>query len=923
MLNWRDIQDRAVTFAHRFEGAKDEDKDAKSFWKELFSLYGVDERSIGSFEERVRIHGRPGVARMDFFAPKRFLVEQKSRGKDLAPAYLQALDYFSALEEHEKPRYIVVSDFEHFHIYDLEAHGKKRQTEFLLKDLPKHVKKLAFLADEETEIANEPEAGINVRAVYAIGKLHKALRESNYTPEHLAPLLTRLVFCFFADDTQIFENNQLRNYLLHNTKEDGSDIGAHLGQIFAVLDMSPEKRQSSMHAELLNLPYVNGGLFAQPLNAIFASREVRDTLMQCFAFDWSGISPEIFGSMFQSVMDEKERHDLGAHYTSEKNIMKVIGPLFLDALKDEYEKAKTEEKLLVLWEKLQNITLLDPACCCCYFLVVAYRELRRLETEIIKKLDKGKKGYVAAVEGGQTHLGLGKDNDLKNLSKLTVVNMYGIELGSFPAEVAKLSLWLVDHMMNMELGAYYGVPIRKLPLTEAPHIIEGNALRIHWEDVVPKEKLTHILGNPPFLGSRIMEKEQKDDLKSVIGDVSELGFLDYVTGWYVKAAQYMQGTDITCAFVSTNSISQGEQVGILWGQMYALGTNISFAHRTFKWSNEAKGKAAVYCVIIGFGLKKPAAHRLFNYPDVGGDPIEIPAKEIHPYLIDAPRDVIIRNRQEPLCDVPSMSFGNMPRDGGFLILNEEERAHLIDSEPQSEKFIRLFLGAQEFLHGERRYCLWLVDAHPQELQQMPLVRQRIQAVKSLRELSVAASTRKMAATAALFAQRTQPPSTYILVPRHSSENRLYVPMGFFGQENILADSCLGVGNATLYHLGILESEMHMAWMRAVAGRLKSDYRYSKDIVYNNFPWPEAATDAQKKKVEECAQAVLDARAAHPGATLADLYDPLTMPKNLLDAHKALDRAVDACYGTRKFTSEPERLEFLFERYKELTTKDTP
>ncbi len=922
---WRDIQDKAIIFAHEWKDVKDEDKWAKAFWVRFFDVFGVRERSLGIFEERVKLlSGSDG--KIDFFAPNRFLVEHKSTGKDLGSAFIQAANYMDALSEDEKPRYIIVSDFQRFRIYDLDAPPDRREVEFHLADLPSNVQKFAFLTDEKVQEYKE-EDPINVRAVRAIGKLYDALKISHYPPDHISPLLTRLVFCFFADDTGIFNPNELRRYLEENTKADGSDIGAHLGQIFYVLNTPESERQDTMPDALKALPYVNGGLFKEPLPAVFGSRDIRDTLMKCVEFNWSRISPAIFGSMFQSVLNEKERHDLGAHYTSEENILKVINGLFLDDLKAELEAAKTNhDKLNALWERVAAITLLDPACGCGNFLVVAYRELRRIELEIIKRLYKQSKQIDAG------HITLPMEVDIKKLSKLSVERMYGIEIEAFPAEVAKLSLWLMDHMMNVELGAYFGKPFKKLPLTEQPYVAQGNALRMDWEAVAPKAKLSYILGNPPFLGSRVMDKEQKGEMKEVFGNVREVGFLDYITAWYMKAARLLQGTDIRCAFVSTNSISQGEQVGILWEQLQKLGMRIHFAHRTFKWSNEAPGKAAVYCVIIGFAAVSPMRARLFEYEDVKGESRELLVKEINPYLVAASADVIIRNRQKPLRDVPEMSFGNMPRDGGMLLLDQAERDDLLKKEPAAEKFIRPFISAYEFLHGESRYCLWFVEAKPEEIRSMPEVMRRIEGVRMFRSMSVAASTRKMAETPYLFAQRTQPKSDYVLIPRHSSENRKYVPLGFFTRENIAADSCMTVGGATLYHFGILESEMHMIWMRAVCGRLESRYRYSKDIVYNNFPWPENPTADQKREVEEAAQAVLDARAAHPNATLADLYDPNTMPADLLKAHQRLDKAVDACYlptrgaqagGKKNFKSEPERLEFLFSLYQQLTNPIAP
>lgn len=909
--NWRDIQEQAAEFAQRYADAKDEDRDAKPFWKDLLEIYGVDPRQVGAFEERVRIHGKPGVGKIDYFAPRKFIIEHKSRGKDLDAAYRQAMDYFDALPKSDRPRYIIVSDFTHFRVYDLEAPVDARLSEFALEELSRRVHALAFFADEEVRLY-KPEEPIDVKAVRAIGKLHAALKASNYTPEHISPFLTRIVFCCFADDTGIFEQDSLLRYLEENTKPDGSDIGAHLNSIFDILNTSPERRQKSIHSALENLPYVNGGLFAQPLHVVFASRDIRDTLLKCMEFDWSGISPAIFGSMFQSVMNEKERHDLGAHYTSETNILKVINGLFLEDLHAELEAAKSgREKLLALQEKLSAITLLDPACGCGNFLVVAYRELREIENEVIARLYKA---GTAKVEAG--HMVLPMDVDVKKLSKMSVERMYGIEIDPFPAEVAKLSLWLMDHKMNMRLGRIFGKALVKLPLSEAPHIVQGNALRLDWESVVPKDKLSYILGNPPFLGSKVMSDEQRAGIAEIFGDGG--GVLDYVSGWYIRAAKYIQATSTRVAFVSTNSITQGEQVSILWKELIEkYGAHIYFAHRTFKWSNEATGKAAVYCVIVGFGLYEATEPRIYEYDDVRGDSHEVRAKHINPYLVDAP-DVFVESRSEPICEVPKIGIGNKPIDGGIYLFTPKEKDEFLKREPAAEKFFKRWIGADELFNNVERWFLWLGEAKPEELRKMPEVMRRVEAVRQFRLLSKSEPTRKLAARPTKFHVENIPTGKFIIFPRHSSETRAYIPLGFALSDVLVGDACLISQVATLYHFGVLESEMHMAWVRAVCGRLKSDYRYSKDIVYNNFPWPENPTDEQKRAVEEAAQAVLDARAKYPGSTLADLYDPNTMPADLLKAHHALDRAVDACYGKRSFKDEPERLEFLFERYKELT-----
>src|SRR3989338_3005158 len=616
MVNWRDIQDQAEKFVFSYKDAKDEDRDAKPFWKDLMMLYGVEARSVGAFEERVRIHGRPGVGKIDYFAPRKFLIEQKSRGRDLDAAYKQAMDYFDSLQEEDRPRYIIVSDFERIRIYDLESAGDDKVTEFTLEDLPKRVRELAFFTDEDVQ-HYVPEDPINIRAVKAIGKLYDAIKDTNhFTSEETSRLLTRLVFCFFADDTGIFNTNAFRQYIEENTKPDGSDIGAHIDMVFRVLDMDDGRngdenvRPSTMHSALADLPYVNGGMFYTPdeqRKALFSSREMRDMLIECMRFDWSRVSPEIFGSMFQYVMDSNllektKRHDLGAHYTSEENILKVINGLFLDELKAELANAKSNEaKLNELWEKIAKITLLDPACGCGNFLVVAYKELRKIENEIITRLygraDKRGSAQISAGHGGRD---LGQI-DLQKISKLSIERMYGIEIEAFPVEVARLSLWLVDHMMNAELGKIFGKAHRKLPLAEQPHIVQGNALSLDWGTVVPKDKLTHILGNPPFLGKKEQDEQQKKDMETVWDAEKRTGVLDYVTCWYKKAADLIAGTRISVAFVSTNSITQGEQVGVLWPYLLLRGIKIHFAHRTFRWSNEATGKAAVHCVIVGFG----------------------------------------------------------------------------------------------------------------------------------------------------------------------------------------------------------------------------------------------------------------------------------------------------------------------------------
>jgi hypothetical protein len=914
MLSWNDIRDRATRFARDWGEETREMGEYQTFWNDFFDVFGVSRRTVARYQEHVRdLDGKHGF--IDLFWPGTLIAEHKTRGQNLDAAYNQAAGYFDSLSEEKRPRYIVTTDYQTIQLYDFEGEGGIEKHIFPLKDFPKNIRLFGFIPGYKERKYKE-EDPVNRKAVKIVVGLYRALNNGNYPKEYLSRLMVRLVFCFFADDTGIFgKKDILVEYFQYMTREDGADFGAHLEQIFQILDTPEKDRQANLDADLATLPYVNGGLFRDHLPLPSFNREMRGELIKGASFDWGSVSPAIFGSMFQFVLDadnETIRHDFGAHYTSEKNILKVISGLFLDDLKEELEAAgQNTAKLNVLWDRIANISLLDPACGCGNFLVVAYRELRELELEILKRL------YRKDLEPGQMRL----DLDMNTLSKFSVERMYGIELLSFPAEIAQLSLWLTDHQMNTRLGALFGRYFAKLPLTEHPHITTGNALRIDWGTVVPKEKLTYILGNPPFIAKQDRDMDQKMDMQEVFGDLKGLGELDYVAAWYVRAAEYMFGSNIRSAFVSTNSIAQGEQVSILWGKLLSMGVRINFAHRTFRWSNDAPGKAAVHCVIVGFSMTETRGLKLWDYEHIGGDPHMILARNINPYLVDAD-NLVITARKSHLEDVPAIHFGSMPNDGGNLLFDDKAtKSDFLMKEPSAEKFIRPFISAKEYLNGEMRFCLWLKGVPPEEWRKLSRVLERIEAVKKYRSSSKRDATRKLAKTPYLFAEDRQPSSDYILIPRVSSEKRKYIPMDIFSANDIAGDTCVIVPDATSYHFGILQSLMHMAWTRAVCGRLKSDYRYSNELVYNNFPWPENPSGEQKKAVEDAAQAVLEARKNHIGATLADLYDPLTMPVDLLKAHQQLDRAVDHCYGKRSFGSEPERLEFLFERYKELVEKE--
>lgn len=905
--SWNDIQDQAAEFASKWQNETYEKGESQSFWSDFLSIFGIDRRRHGAFFEYAIKKGSGKQGFIDMFWPGKLLAEQKSGGKDLAKASIQAYEYLETMPDHDLPQAIVVSDFTSFEFIDLETREK---TTFSLDDLSKHVKLFGFLINQDSHRTHE-ENPVNIKAAEAMARLHNQLFDDNYRGHDLEVLLVRLVFCLFADDSGIFDHQSLQKYLEYRTSDDGSDLGSRLKDIFEILNTDKSNRQTSLDEALAALPYVNGGLFAEDIHTPHFNREMRQILFDAMQLDWSKVSPAIFGSMFQGVMDAETRRNLGAHYTSEKNILRVIKPLFLDDLYKEFAECmaagprKKYDELRKFQDKLAGLKFLDPACGCGNFLVVTYRELRRLEHKVVAALAKNRDQQDMFASAGE---GVGT-------LKVNVDQMYGIEIEEFPSLVAQTAIWLTDHQMNMEFSRESGRTFRRLPLKKSASIVHANALQTNWRDVIAPSELDFILGNPPFNGSRTMNKEQKADLLAVVGKIKEAGFLDFVTGWYFKATDMMLANPkIKTALVSTNSISQGEQVSILWKPLQGKGVHINFAHQTFKWSNDAKGNAAVYCIIVGFSLL-PKAGRIFEYSDIKGEPNEISAKNISPYLIDAP-NVFVGTRQRPISDVPGMVYGNMPADGGELIFDREEKDRLVRANPETEKYIYRLLGGRELLNGGDRWCLWLPRANPTDLRLMPLVLEKIEKVRQIR---LSSSRPQLAEKPAIFAQVTCDPATYetsIAVPRISSERRSYIPMAFIDNSIVVTDLLQMIPSGTLYHFGILTSQMHMAWMRAVAGRLKSDYRYSKDIVYNNFIWPEV-TDEQKVEIEKLAQAVLDARAEFSGSSLADLYDPLAMPPQLVKAHKSLDRAVDKLYRSGGFATDTERVALLFERYREL------
>ncbi len=950
-LSWNEIKSRALTFSRTWADAANEDSQAKPFWIDFFEIFGITNKRVATFEHAVK--KIPAKAQgeksktdgfVDLFWPGMLLVEHKSRGKNLDAALDQALGYLPGIAERDLPQLLIVCDFARFRVHRL-ASGET--VEFELKDLDKHIKLFGFVAGYKVQRI-QPQDPVNVKAAERMGQLHDALKASGYTDHPLEVLLVRLLFCMFADDTGIFQPTQaFRTFIEERTSVDGSDLGPRLAQLFQVFNTDTVQRSRTLDEQVAAFPYINGQLFAEPLPLADFNRPMREALLDACALDWSAISPAIFGSLFQSIMNSTARRNLGAHYTSEENILKLIKPLFLDALWAEFEKVKRQKnKLFEFHKKLRTLTFFDPACGCGNFLVISYRELRLLELAVLR-----------ASQGLSGHAGQ-QSVDVHSLIGVNVDQFYGIEIEEFPAQIAQVALWLMDHQMNLQVSEEFGLYFARIPLRTSPHIAFNNALRLDWNQVLPAARCSFLLGNPPFVGYSYQSAAQKADLPPLLTPLQNAGVLDYVAAWYVKAVHYVRGLEplpaeqsahwvqapvahywppIRVAFVSTNSITQGEQVGVLWSWMLAQGVHIHFAHRTFSWSNEASGKAAVHCVIIGFGMEDRPDKVIFAYDDIKGEPHAVPASHINPYLVDAP-DVFLEKRRHPLADVPAMTKGSQPTDGGHLLLSDAEKEALLQAEPLAKNWLQPFVGADEFINAIPRWCLWLKDILPAQLRAMPLVLQRVQAVKSMRLASSKAITVAQANTPTLFGEDRQTNLPYLLLPSVSSENRIYIPIGYMPPKVIASNLVFMLPNATLYHFGVLTSAMHNAWMRYTCGRLESRFRYSNTIVYNNFPWPDAVQSSKQNKasalmnkaeeaIETAARSVLDVRAKFQSgdqpATLADLYDPLTMPPGLLKAHQKLDAAVDkayeACGGKKSYKSDAERVAFLFELYQKLTT----
>ena len=886
----------AAEFAKRWEGRGYEKGESQLFWADLLTnVYGVENLpEFIRYEEQVASM-IDSTNFIDGHIPStKVIIEQKSIDKDLrAPIkqssgimltpFQQAKQYVANMPRSEHPKWIVTCNFAEFLVYDMERpNGEPEQ--IFLKDLGKEYYRLKFLVDDKSEhISKEME--VSMQAGEIVGRIYDALLKQydDNSPEALRwlnILCVRIVFCLYAEDAGIFTRDQFHDYL---AGYEAKDMRNALIRLFEVLNTPTEKRSRYLMEDLKAFPYTNGGLFATEIEIPQFTDELRLVLLHnaSLDFDWSAISPTIFGAVFESTLNPETRRAGGMHYTSIENIHKVIDALFLNTLRKEFETIleekveKVRNRLLdAFQDKLASLVFFDPACGSGNFLTETYLSLRRLENEVIR-----------ARYHGQTFLGLEGYSRIK----VSISQFYGIEINDFAVTVATTALWISEAQMLRETETIIKHDIDFLPLKHYANITEGNALRIDWHEVVPVERLSYIIGNPPFVGAYLMTKSQHEDLIELFGKKwKNLGEMDYVTGWYKKASDLMKGTDIRAALVSTNSICQGEQVANIWKPLYDDGVHIDFAYRTFIWDSEASVKAHVHCVIVGFSHSRQVSEKVLY--DSGKGRI---VGNVNAYLTDAP-DVFIGSRSKPVCDVPAIRKGNQPTDGGNLIIEAAELEDFLQKEPLARKFVKRLIGAKEYINNKKRYCLWLKAATPAELRQMPLVMERINNVREVRLSSPDPGTQKMADYSHLF-RETNNPDSFIIVPSHSSENRRYIPMGFADSEFIPTNAVLIIPEATVYHFGILESNVHMAWMRVIGGRIKSDYRYSKDIVYNNFPWP-SPTDQQKARIEQTAQAILDARALYPDSSLADLYDEAVMPPELRKAHQANDRAVMEAYG---------------------------
>ena len=902
---WNIYRTRAARFAERWAGVRKEKSEKHTFYNEFFKVFDIDRRSVARFEEHVkRLDDTRGF--IDLFWSGRLLVEHKSAGGNLEEARAQAMSYYDGLEVYEHPRYVLLCDFQNFALLDMD---EGEEWSFTLSRLPENIKLFSFMLRGPRRKSRK-DAEVDIKASELMGGVYDSLETSGYKGHELARFLVRLVFCFFADSTGIFRPHLFLNFLEERTAPDGSDLGGKLSELFQVLDTPQNKRFSGLDETLDAFPYVNGALFAERLKIPAMTGAIRHSIIEAGGFDWSKVSPAIFGALFQSVMDKKQRREQGAHYTAEDNILKIIYPLFMDDLRREFEQIKDRKDtgrrraLRQFHERLGALRFFDPACGCGNFLIVAYGELRRLEIEVLLEIHPGRQRV-----------------NISLLSRIDVNHFYGIELLEFPARIAETAMWMTDHIMNNSLSDAFNSSYARIPLKKSSRIEVADALEFDWAKLIPPEECDYVLGNPPFVGHQNRNKKQSAQMLRLADIAGGSGALDYVAAWYVRAAQYIQKGNGRIGFVATNSICQGEQVAWLWPPLLdRYGLEITFAHRTFEWSSEARGKAHVHVVLIGLARREdaPEHRRLFSYETYKSkEPTETPVGAITPYLTDgselASPHIVVKTASKPINRLPALVKGSSPIDKGHYIFTDDERREFLKQEPGAEPFMRPYVGAREFLRGEIRFILYLREASPSALSGLPKVRERMAAVREFRQGSNRPQTLRIANAPAEYDLNVIPVKPFLAIPRVSSELREYMPIGWL-EPPVIPSDALHVGiDASKSDFAVLTSAMHMAWLRHVGGRLKSDIRYSVELVYNTFPIPEV-DERQILALEPLAQTILDERGRHADSTLAELYTPDLMPPALRSAHQRLDRAVDRLYRRKKFNSEDERVAFLLKLY---------
>ena len=928
------IRERCVKFAYDWSDCVgDEKQDGHEFMRELMKCFGITKRKAISYERRSNraSTGRQGY--IDALIPGKALIEMKSAGKDLNKAEEQALDYIHDLADVETPRLLIISDFRRIRIVDLgndmmTADGiDSGHTEFELAKLPDHIDDLKFLAGYGmVQVGSREQEEASIRAARVMADLYEALDGSGYSDHEASIFLIRTLFCLYGDDAGLWERDLFAEFLDTRTREDGSDLGAQLALLYQTLNTPAEQRQSTLDELTARFPYVNGGIFAEHLNIPSFSSAMRDELVRACAFDWSGISPAVFGSLFQAVKSPEARRELGEHYTSETNILKTLGPLFLDDLRERFaEHTHDLAKLKELRQELRDLRIMDPACGCGNFLVVAYRELRSLDTEILVRI---RELELARKDNDEFQATMFFDDRGEHAEIMVQLDhFFGIEIEEWPARIAQTALHLAHHQANREMERLLGQAPSILPLSTSAHITIGNALRTDWTQVCSPSPTVRIVGSPPYIGQYMRSEEQTDDLRLVWGDGYD-GYLDYVTGWFIKASQYFQSVPrgVRFAFVSTNSIAQGAPVASLFRPLLEGGWRIRFAHQTFAWTSEAPGAAAVHCVITGFDRGAPhekARPVLFTYLSPKALPEAVPVDHINPYLVEGP-DIFVDKRTTPLAPIlPAVRFGSKPADGGHLIVEAEDYPRFA-ADPIAAKYLRPFRMGREVVRGLERWCLWMhtEDFDPRDIDLSPILKERVRVCATFRQGSKKKATVLGAQTAHLFQENHQPSEPYVAIPRVVSETRPFYTAAHLSEDVIAGDQLYTALDPDGFLFAIISSSMFITWQRAVGGHMKSDLRFSNKIVWNTLPLP-AVSDKQRAEIIASGQGVLAARAEQPGVSLADMYNPLAMAPSLLKAHRVLDRSVDRAFGAKKpLETNEERLALLFKRYQEMTATDS-